>query len=194
MNWISIRFLLVLSEIAGLESKSIDFVLAFPQADLDVPVYMELPAGMQIEGAAHPKHHVLLLRKSLYGLKQASANWYDKLKRSLQLRGFHESVADPCVFVKDGDAFTSPSAGATVQKDSSNRNPRSGSCGNGSNIIEQFRNSSGGIIVLTYVDDCIILSRDRETITKFIATLKYGPEEFDFTDEGTISKYLGVDN
>ena len=33
--------------------------------------------------------------------------------------------------------------------------------------------------------------RDKETITKFIATLKYGPEEFDFA-EGTIS-FLGVD-
>ena len=42
VNWISIRFLLVLSEIVGLESKSIDFVLAFPQVDLDMPVYMEL--------------------------------------------------------------------------------------------------------------------------------------------------------
>ena len=29
----------------GLKSKSINFVLAFPQSDLDVPVYMELPAG-----------------------------------------------------------------------------------------------------------------------------------------------------
>ena len=29
-----------------LEYKSIDFVLAFPPADLDVPVYMELPTGM----------------------------------------------------------------------------------------------------------------------------------------------------
>ena len=47
--------------------------------------------------------------------------------------------------------------------------------------------------MLTYVDDCIILARDRKTITKFIATLKYGPEKFDFTDEGTISKCLGVD-
>jgi hypothetical protein len=56
-----IRFLLVLSEIVGLESKALDFVLAFPQADLDVPVYMELPAGMEIAGAKHEKQHVLLL-------------------------------------------------------------------------------------------------------------------------------------
>ena len=49
VNWISIRFLLILSEIAGLESQAIDFVLAFPQANLDVPVYMELPVGMKVE-------------------------------------------------------------------------------------------------------------------------------------------------
>ena len=52
VNWINIRFLLVMAEIIGLESKAIDFVLAFPQADLDVPVYMELPLGMEIPGAA----------------------------------------------------------------------------------------------------------------------------------------------
>ena len=63
VNWISIRFLLVLSEIVGLESKALDFVLAFPQADLDVPVYMELPAGMEVKGDRHEKQHVLLLKK-----------------------------------------------------------------------------------------------------------------------------------
>ena len=67
VNWISIRFLLVLSEIVGLESKALDFVLAFPQADLDVPVYMELPAGMEIKGAKYKGQHVLLLKKNLYG-------------------------------------------------------------------------------------------------------------------------------
>ena len=29
-------------------------------------------------------------------------HWYEKLKRSLQIRGFCESVADPCVFTKNG--------------------------------------------------------------------------------------------
>ncbi len=44
--WASVRLLLVVAKIHGLQSQSIDFVLAFPQADLDVPVYMELPAGV----------------------------------------------------------------------------------------------------------------------------------------------------
>ena len=95
MNWISIRFLLVLGEIVGLESQAIDFVLAFLQADLDVPVYMELPIGMEIPGAAYEKQYVLLLKKNLYGLKQVANSWYDMLKEGLMLRGLVESVADP---------------------------------------------------------------------------------------------------
>ena len=46
------------------------------------------------------REYVLLLKKNLYGLKQASANWHDMLKSALQLIGFNESVADPCVFIK----------------------------------------------------------------------------------------------
>ncbi len=38
--------LLIFAKIHGLESKSVDFVIVFPQADLDVPVYMELPTGI----------------------------------------------------------------------------------------------------------------------------------------------------
>ncbi len=45
VNWASVRILLAVAKIHGLSSKSIDFVLAFPQADLEVPVYMELPLG-----------------------------------------------------------------------------------------------------------------------------------------------------
>ena len=44
---------------------------------------------------------------NLYGLKRGSANWYDMLKTALQLRGFTESVADPCVFIK-GSAPSAP--------------------------------------------------------------------------------------
>ena len=47
VNWISVRILLALSIIHKLESKSIDFVLAFPQADLEREVFMELPYGFE---------------------------------------------------------------------------------------------------------------------------------------------------
>ena len=177
VNWISIRFLLVLGEIVGLESQAIDFVLAFPQADLDVPVYMELPLGMEIPGAAYEKQHVLLLKKNLYGLKQAANSWYDMLKEGLRLRGFTESVADPCVFVKS-------SAAASPALQTPNK---------GSHVINNFRKQNDTVIVLVYVDDCIVLSRSKTALTQFVTTLRFGPEKFDFTDEGSLSKYLGVE-
>jgi hypothetical protein len=42
-----------------LSSKSIDFVLAFPQANLEVPVYMELPMGFDAPENKSRKHYVL---------------------------------------------------------------------------------------------------------------------------------------
>jgi len=45
VNWASVCILLAVAKIHGLSSKSMDFVLAFPQADLEVPVFMELPLG-----------------------------------------------------------------------------------------------------------------------------------------------------
>ncbi len=47
VNWISVRTLLAIATVHDLPSHSIDFVLAFPQADLDVLVYMELPFGFE---------------------------------------------------------------------------------------------------------------------------------------------------
>ena len=49
------------------------------------------------------------------------------------------------------------------------------------------------MIVLTYVDDCILISKESSVIDEFIQSLKNGSENFDFTDEGTMSSYLGVD-
>jgi hypothetical protein len=49
VNWASIRLILAIAKIHGLFSKSINFVLGFPQADLDVPVYMKLPIVLMIQ-------------------------------------------------------------------------------------------------------------------------------------------------
>ena len=48
VNWVSVRFLLIISQLAGLETQALYFVLAFPQAKLDVPVYMNIPPGIDI--------------------------------------------------------------------------------------------------------------------------------------------------
>lgn len=90
VNLASIRFHLVLAEMVGLESNAIHFVLAFPQADIDILVYVELPLGIEIPGSAYKKQHILLLRKNLYGFRQAAASWYDMPKEGLKLREFQE--------------------------------------------------------------------------------------------------------
>jgi hypothetical protein len=97
VNWFSIRTLLALSIIHKLESRSIDFTLAFPQADLDIDVFMELPIGFEVPGGKS-KEYVLKLNKNLYGLKQAAFNWFEHLKNGLQRRGFQQSEVDPCLF------------------------------------------------------------------------------------------------
>ena len=49
VNWLSVRTLMILSVLHDLETRSIDFTLAFPQVDLDVDVFMELPVGFDLE-------------------------------------------------------------------------------------------------------------------------------------------------
>jgi hypothetical protein len=73
----TVRLILLIAQIYNLDSKAIDFVLAFPQADLDVDIWMYLPSGFQIDGATEEessRKYILKLNKSLYGLKQASFN------------------------------------------------------------------------------------------------------------------------
>jgi hypothetical protein len=84
-TWASVKLLLIIAKIHGLKSKSIDFILAFHQADLDVPVYMKLPAGINNTNVSDGdwRRYVLKLNKSLYGLKQAGYNWFKKLREGL---------------------------------------------------------------------------------------------------------------
>ncbi len=78
VTWASVQLLLIIAKIHGPKSKSIDFVLAFPQANLDVPVYMELPAGINPTNVSDSdrRRYILKLNKSLYGHKQAGYNWF----------------------------------------------------------------------------------------------------------------------
>ncbi|PKI47338.1 hypothetical protein CRG98_032263 [Punica granatum] len=63
--------------------------------DLDEEVYMHLPHEYSSRGQGA----VCRLRKSLYGLRQASHNWYAKLADSLRHYGFRQSGADHSLFV-----------------------------------------------------------------------------------------------
>ena len=48
-------------------------------------------------------------------------------------------------------------------------------------------------IFLLYVDDCIIVSKDSQSIHDLVIYLKTGPEIFFLNDEVDIEHYLGVE-
>ena len=92
VNMMSVRLLLVIAHMHGLNSKSIDFLLAFPQADIDIDIWMELPEGVIPEGdESNCSLYILKLNKRFYVMKKASHNWYEKLKQYLLDRYFTPS-------------------------------------------------------------------------------------------------------
>eukprot|EP00957_Ditylum_brightwellii_P178546 13600462-Ditylum_brightwellii.AAC.1 len=87
VNWITVRTLLAVATIHNLPTECIDFALAFPQAKLDIDVFMELPIGIDPPNGANPKAYVLKLNRSIYALKQSSLNWFNLLSGALQKKG-----------------------------------------------------------------------------------------------------------
>ena len=49
VNMLTVRHILEIEKTHNLYSKAIDFVLAFPQADLKEDFWMQLPVGFQID-------------------------------------------------------------------------------------------------------------------------------------------------
>ena len=90
--WITVRILLILSMILSLETQQVDYTNAFCQAPLDQTVFVELPAGFELP------NEVLLLQKSVYGLRQSPLNFYNHLRQGLESRGFIKSSHDDCLF------------------------------------------------------------------------------------------------
>ena len=71
---------------------------AFLHGDLNEEVYMMLPQGMQV-----PKtEQVCKLQRSLYGLKQASRQWYARLSSFLISHGYRQCASDHSLFLKHG--------------------------------------------------------------------------------------------
>ena len=103
VGWITVRFLMIIASIMKWKTRQIDFVLAYPQADIEQPMYMELPSGVIPTDPS--KDYVLKLNKNLYGQKQAGRIWAEHLKDGLEKIGFERSQIDECLFYRNSTIF-----------------------------------------------------------------------------------------
>jgi hypothetical protein len=94
---------MIMSLMSGWHTRQLDFVLAYPQADVECELYMEIPKCYNFRGET--KAYVLKLLKNVYGQKQAGRVWNQHLVKGLTDIGFIQSLVDECVFYKDRCVF-----------------------------------------------------------------------------------------
>ena len=97
ISWTTIRLYLILSILNKRVTRQIDFVLAYPQAEIECDLYMEIPKGFKTP-TGNNKTHCLLLKRNLYGQKQAGRVWNEYLHDGLIARGFTQSKVDMCLY------------------------------------------------------------------------------------------------
>jgi hypothetical protein len=93
----SLRLLFALAAQNDLEMVHLDVKTAFLNGKLDETIYMSVPDGSSIENKENKVCH---LQKSMYGLKQASRNWNERVHRDLTSFGLKQSKNDSCVYYK----------------------------------------------------------------------------------------------
>jgi hypothetical protein len=96
VQWSTIHMVNTLATKHNLKGKQIDFTQAFPQAKLKEDIYLRFPAGFEHKN----DKWALKLKRNLYGLVQASRNWFLKLSATYERLGFKQSKSDPCLFIR----------------------------------------------------------------------------------------------
>jgi hypothetical protein len=95
----TIRVLLSLAASHGLIVHQMDIKTSILHGELDEEIYMQQPDGFVIQGQ---RELVCKLLKSLYELKQAPKQWYEKFERTLISADSVVHEADKCVYYRYG--------------------------------------------------------------------------------------------
>ena len=91
-----LRLFSAIAASTGMQQGHIDVSSAYLWSDIAEEIYLRPPAAF----TGIKPGHVLRLRKSLYGLKQAGHNWHRTLVTFLKTLGFRECATDQCVLVR----------------------------------------------------------------------------------------------
>ena len=98
-NLIMFRLMLHRAVSTGASVRHIDIKAAYLNAPLQEDVYMKIPQGVVVDSDVPM---VCKLQRSLYGLKQAGANWNAHLHEALLAFGFTQSQVDQCTYQLKG--------------------------------------------------------------------------------------------
>ncbi|WP_338140430.1 Ty1/Copia family ribonuclease HI [Candidatus Phytoplasma australasiaticum] len=104
---VSVKILLSVAASHNWPLVQLDVNNAFLNGDLFEEVYMDLPLGYKHKHTVKQGERLVCrLNKSIYGLKQASRQWFDKFSHLLLSLGFKQSKADYSMFVRGtGESF-----------------------------------------------------------------------------------------
>ena len=78
--------------------KHVDINTAFLHGTLDEEIYIAIPEGHRLYGTSNSSDLCLRLLKAMYGLKQASRQWYIELRKFFESIGMQFSEADFCLY------------------------------------------------------------------------------------------------
>jgi hypothetical protein len=99
----SLRIIMALVAHYDLDLHQMDVKTAFLNESLEEEVYMDQPEGFSIE---RKEQLACKLKKSIYGLKQSSRQWYIKFNDTITSSGFKENTVDRCIYLKvSGNKF-----------------------------------------------------------------------------------------
>jgi len=93
----SVRLILAIVAHMDLELYQMDVKTAFLNGELNDEIYMDQPLGFETKGQ---ERKVCKLKRSIYGLKQASRQWNIKFHQVILKDGFTMMEEDHCVYLK----------------------------------------------------------------------------------------------
>uniref|UniRef100_A0AAV1VL46 Reverse transcriptase Ty1/copia-type domain-containing protein n=1 Tax=Peronospora matthiolae TaxID=2874970 RepID=A0AAV1VL46_9STRA len=109
MDLVTVKLILVLSKRWNVPARHGDVPYAYVKAEKEehLDIFMKVPKGMQITkeelqgfGVESSGEVALLLKKSLYGLKQAGRLWSKLLHSKLTENGYKQCTKDMCQYYK----------------------------------------------------------------------------------------------